>query len=102
MEKWGWPVFEGYERFCNLIESPCHLGLNLCCGTTAQGLNDPKTELVPLLKHLVERKKIFNVHFRNITGVLHNFSEVWPDEGDVDMFVSQCPPHVDVFVTFLQ
>ena len=26
------------------------------------------------------------VSFRNITGGLHNFQEVWPDEGDVNMF----------------
>ena len=27
-----------------------------------------------------------HVHFRNIRGGLHNFQEVWPDEGDVDMY----------------
>ena len=27
-----------------------------------------------------------NIHFRNIVGGLHNFKEVWPDEGDVNMF----------------
>ena len=32
-----------------------------------------------------ERKKIFNVHFRNIKGHLGNFVEVFPDEGDIDM-----------------
>ena len=31
-------------------------------------------------------KKIFNVHFRNIRGGLHDFYETWPDEGDVDMY----------------
>lgn len=33
-----------------------------------------------------ERKKIFNVPFRNIRGGLHNFQETWPDEGDVNMY----------------
>ena len=28
---------------------------------------------------------LFNIHYRNIKGGLHNFQEVWPDEGDVDM-----------------
>ena len=38
------------------------------------------------VRWLGERKRIFNIHFRNISGGLHNFTEVWPDEGDVDMF----------------
>ena len=98
VEKWGWPVQEGYERFCSLVDSKFH-GLNLCCGTTSQGLDDPATELAPLLKHfagnhrrlqcseashraafltpsrcVLERGKIFNMHFRNIFGGLHNVS----------------------------
>ena len=60
--------------------------------TAAEGLEDPRTELCPLVKYFAERKKIFNIHFRNVVGGHHkesglpNFSEVWPDEGDVDMF----------------
>ena len=41
-------------------------GLNLCCGTAAEGLEDPATELCPLVKYFAERKKIFNIHFRNV------------------------------------
>ena len=64
----------------------------LCRSTAAEGLEDPRTELCPLVKYFAERKKIFNIHFRNVVGGHHkesglpNFSEVWPDEGDVDMF----------------
>jgi len=32
------------------------------------------------------RRKIFNVHFRNIVGGRGHFREAFPDEGDVDMF----------------
>ena len=32
------------------------------------------------------RKKIFNVHFRNIKGKVPSYREVFVDEGDVDMF----------------
>ena len=38
-----------------------------------------------MIRYFGERKKIFNVHFRNIKGGLRNFVEVFPDEGDVDM-----------------
>jgi mannonate dehydratase len=34
------------------------------------------------------RRKIFNVHFRNIRGHRDNFMEVYPDEGDVDMWTA--------------
>ena len=37
------------------------------------------------MEYFSENKKIFNVHFRNIRGGLHDFMEVWPDEDDVDM-----------------
>jgi mannonate dehydratase len=70
-------VFEGCKRFVELVDSPYN-GLNFCCGTAAEGLENPKTELIPIVKYFAERKKIFNIHFRNIVGGLQNFSEVRP------------------------
>jgi mannonate dehydratase len=84
VEKWNYPVFEGLKRFSELVDSECH-GFNFCCGVAAEGLEDPSKELAPIVKYFAERKKIFNVHFRNIHGGLHDFTETWPDEGDVDM-----------------
>jgi|EP01049_Picozoa_sp_SAG25_P010653 mannonate dehydratase len=84
VEMWNWPVFEGCQRFSELVDSPMH-GFNFCCGTASEGLDDPATELCPIVQHFAERGKIFHVHFRNIRGGLHDFEEVWPDEGDVDM-----------------
>jgi len=85
VERWNYPMFEGLKRFVELVDSPYN-GFNLCCGTAAEGLEDPGKELYDIVRHLGERKKIFNIHFRNIRGGLHNFQEVWPDEGDVDMY----------------
>ncbi len=85
VEKWNWPVFEGLKRFSELVDSPYH-GFNFCCGVAAEGLENPAQELPPIVKYFAERKKIFNVHFRNIRGGLNNFSETWPDEGDVNMY----------------
>jgi mannonate dehydratase len=84
VERWDWPVVEGINRFLALYESPYH-GMNLCCGTASEGMDDPATELLPLVKDLAERKKIFNIHYRNINGGLMGFQEVWPDEGDINM-----------------
>ena len=59
-----------------LVDSPYN-GLNFCCGTAAEGLENPKTKLIPIVKYFAERKKIFNI-FRNIVGGLQDFSEVRP------------------------
>lgn len=85
VEKWNWPVFEGLKRFSELVDSPYH-GFNFCCGVASEGLEDPANELPPIVEYFAERKKIFNVHFRNIRGGLHDFCETWPDEGDVNMY----------------
>lgn len=84
-ERWNYPVFEGLKRFSELVDSPYH-GFNFCCGVAAEGLDDPGKELPPIVEYFSSRQKIFNVHFRNIRGGLNDFVEVWPDEGDVDMY----------------
>ena len=48
-------------------------------------LQDPAREIHDVIRHLGVRKKIFNIHFRNIRGRRDAFQEVWPDEGDMDM-----------------
>lgn len=82
--RWNSPhVFEGIKRFAQLYDSPSH-GFNLCLGSTAEGLKDPKTEIIPIIKWIGERKQIFNIHMRNIKGGWNNFQEVYPDNGDMD------------------
>ena len=85
VENWNWPVFEGLKRFSELVDSPYH-GFNFCCGVAAEGLEHPADELPSIVQYFAVRKKIFNVHFRNIRGGLHDFYETWPDEGDVNMY----------------
>ncbi len=82
--RWNSPdVFEGIKRFARLYDSPSH-GFNLCLGTTAEGLKDPKTEIIPIIKWVGERNQIFNIHLRNIQGGWNNFMEVYPDNGVLD------------------
>ena len=85
IEKWNWPVFEGLKRFSELVDGPYH-GFNFCCGVAVEGLENPSEELPPIVKYFAERKKIFNIHFRNIRGGLHGFCETWPDEGNINMY----------------
>ena len=84
VERWNYPIFDGLKRFAEIVESPYH-GFNFCCGTVSEGLDDPGTEFYEILRYFGEQQKLFNIHFRNIRGGLHNFQEVWPDEGHLDM-----------------
>jgi mannonate dehydratase len=75
---------EGLRRFISIQEGPYH-GLNLCLGTTAEMLQDPRREIHDIIREFGRSKKIFNIHFRNIRGRRDDFQEVYPDEGDMDM-----------------
>lgn len=75
---------DGFKKFIELYDSPYN-GLNFCQGCMSEALENPGEEIFDVIRYFGERKKIFNVHFRNIKGGLNNFSEVFPDEGDIDM-----------------
>lgn len=82
--RWNSPdVFEGIKRFAQLYDSPSH-GFNLCVGSVGEGLRDPGTEILPIIKWIGERNQIFNVHLRNIKGGWGYFEEVYPDNGDMN------------------
>ena len=75
---------EGLKRFVAIRESAYH-GLNFCQGTVAEMLEDPGREIFDVIRYFGARKKIFNVHFRNIQGRFLDFRETFIDDGDVDM-----------------
>ncbi len=75
----------GLKRFVDIVQSPYH-GLNFCVGTIASNLHNPSEEIFDVIRYFGKRKKIFNVHFRNIRGKRDDFQEVYLDEGVIDMF----------------
>jgi len=98
---------DGIRRFLALSSSRHH-GLNFCQGTVAEMFRDPGKEMIPVIEEFAATGRIFMVHFRNIRGGYLDFQEVFPDEGDVDMFEALkayqrggyagplCPDHVPV------
>jgi mannonate dehydratase len=105
-ENWDSPsIFEGYKRYESIVDSPYN-GFQLCLGTTAEGLKNPATEVLPIVQYLAQRGKVHQVHMRNIRGGLNSFAEVYPDEGEMDFLkvlrilrdspfsMSICPDHM--------
>ena len=77
-------TIDGLKKFISMHENPYH-GLNFCQGTVSEDLNHPNDEIGDVIRYFGSRKKIFNVHFRNIKGHRDDFvAEMFPDEGDVD------------------
>ena len=75
---------EGFKKLIDLYPSDYN-GLNFCVGCHSECLENPSQEIFDTIRYFGERKKLFNIHYRNIIGSLGKFVEVFPDEGDVDM-----------------
>jgi mannonate dehydratase len=74
----------GLKRFIKIMPSPYH-GLNFCQGTVSEMLPNPGEQIYDVIRYFGIRRKIFNVHFRNIRGGFLNFKETFPDNGSVNM-----------------
>jgi mannonate dehydratase len=98
-------VLESLQKYESIVNSPYN-GFQLCLGTCMEGLKNPKSELLPIVKYFAGKGKIYQIHMRNIRGSLNNFQEVYIDEGeanfidvirilrDTQFAWSICPDHV--------
>ncbi|MDP6039800.1 MAG: mannonate dehydratase [Candidatus Latescibacteria bacterium] len=77
-------MVDGFKKLVDLYDSPYN-GINFCIGCMSEALENPVEDIYDVIRYFGERKKIFNIHYRNIKGGLRKFTEVFPDEGDVNM-----------------
>jgi mannonate dehydratase len=71
---------DGLRRFLKEIPSK-HSGITFCMGTIAEMGVDVLKEV----RHFGGQGKIFLVHFRAVKGKVPRYTEVFLDEGDLDM-----------------
>jgi mannonate dehydratase len=104
-DNWDAPdIFEAIKKYEAVVNSPYN-GFQLCLGTVGEGLRNA-ADVLPITRYLGERGKIYQVHMRNVRGGLHDFAEVFPDEGGMDFLAlmrvlrdtkfagSICPDHM--------
>jgi mannonate dehydratase len=74
---------EDYDRLFEILPSK-YSRMVLCLGCFSQILTSEKVYQV--IRHFGSEDKIGYVDFRNVTGTCEKFDEVYPDEGQLDMF----------------
>ena len=77
--------FDGYVRALEIANSP-NIGVCLCVGSWIEGGERTGKHVVDAIKHFAGQKKLFKIHFRNVSDPLpKGFVETFPDDGYVDM-----------------
>jgi mannonate dehydratase len=76
-------TLEGWKRLVGIVDSPAN-GITYDCGVTREMGEDP----VEVCRFFGVRGRINHVHFRNVRvrRPYVAYTEVFPDEGEVDMF----------------
>jgi mannonate dehydratase len=77
--------FEGYKRAMEIADSP-NVGVCLCVGSWLEGGAKMGADPVEVIKYFGAQKKLFKIHFRNVTSPLPHFTETLMDDGYYDMY----------------
>jgi mannonate dehydratase len=75
----------GFDRALKIADSE-NFGVCLCIGTWAEGGKMMGVESVGAVRHFGAKRRIFKVHFRNVSSPLPKFRETFVDEGYLDMY----------------
>ena len=77
--------FEGYKRAIEMANSP-NVGVCLCVGSWLEGGSKTGADPVEVIKYFGARKKLFKIHFRNVSSPLPHFTETLMDDGYYNMY----------------
>ena len=77
--------FEGYKRAMEIANSP-NVGICLCCGTWLEGGRKLTGKDPEEMIHYFGAKKVWKIHFRNVSAPLPHFVETFMDNGYYDMY----------------
>jgi mannonate dehydratase len=75
--------YADYRRAFEIANSP-NLGMEFCCGCWLEG-GSAFGDIFSAIRDFVADRRIFIVHFRNITSTLPVFTETYLDNGYMDM-----------------
>jgi len=78
--------YDGYHRAEQIAAGSPNWGLTFCVGTWAEGGSKMGKDVFEMIRDFGGRGKIFEVHFRNVSGPLPHFVEAFPDDGYLDMY----------------
>jgi mannonate dehydratase len=78
--------YDGYHRAEQLAGGSKNWGLTFCIGTWSEGGDRMGKDVYQMIRDFGGRQKIFEAHFRNVTGPLPRFVETFPDDGYLDMY----------------
>src|SRR5258708_2777798 len=78
--------YDGYHRAEQIAGNSPNWGLTFCVGTWSEGGDRMGKDVFQMIRDFGGRGKIFEVHFRNVTGPLPHFVETFPDDGYMDMY----------------
>lgn len=79
-------TFDGYKKAIEIADSP-NYGVCLCVGSWLEGGEKMGGSAVEAARYFAERKKLFKVHFRNVTAPLpEGFTETLLDDGYMNMY----------------
>ena len=77
--------FDGYKRAMEIADSP-NVGICLCCGTWLEGGKQITGKDPEEMIRYFGAKKIWKIHFRNVSAPLPHFVETFMDNGYYDMY----------------
>lgn len=77
--------YDGYRRAEQIAGNSKHWGLTFCIGTWSEGGALMGKDVFGMIRDFGGRGKIFDVHFRNVSGPMPEFIETFPDDGYMDM-----------------